>query len=169
MTFPTGKSFSKNVTAIGYTDCDKKPAFKLALHRDGDRWYLYTGLFWHSGFSIIEVTDPANPRFVRTVEGPANTWTLQVQVANGMLVTSSEPLENRWGWHASELLRWRALYLRHRSARGLSGQYPADPGYRGPAQPGRGRPLVDGRPECGCGRNSGPEGRDASRRGLCEG
>ena len=34
MAFPEGQSFSKNVTAIGYTDCDKKHAFKLALHRE---------------------------------------------------------------------------------------------------------------------------------------
>jgi hypothetical protein len=97
MAFPQGKTFAKNVTAIGYTDCDRKPAFKLALHRDGDRWFLYTGLFWHSGFSIIEVTDPENPRFVKTVEGPANTWTLQVQVADGLLVTSQEKIMEGWG------------------------------------------------------------------------
>ena len=97
MAFPEGQTFSKNVTAIGYTDCDKKPAFKLALHRDGDRWFLYVGLFWQSGFSIIEVTDPTNPRFVRYVEGPANTWTLQVQVADGLLVTSQEKIMEGWG------------------------------------------------------------------------
>ena len=97
MSFPEGQSFSKNITAIGYTDCDKKPAFKLALHKDGDRWYLYCGLFWQSGFSIIEVTDPTNPRFVRYVEGPSNTWTLQVQVADGLLVTSQEKIMEGWG------------------------------------------------------------------------
>ena len=97
MAFPEGQTFSKNVTAIGYTDCDKKPAFKLALHRDDDRWFLYAGLFWQSGFSIIEVTNPENPRFVRYVEGPANTWTLQVQVADGLLVTSQEKIMEGWG------------------------------------------------------------------------
>lgn len=97
MTFPTGESRSWNVDAIGYCDVDGRPAFKLALHKDGDRWFLYTGQFWHSGFSIIEVTDPANPRFVRFVEGPPNTWTLQVQVADGKLITSQEKISEGWG------------------------------------------------------------------------
>ena len=97
MAFPAGQAFAKNVTAIGYTDCDKKPAFKLALHKDGERWFLYAGLFWHSGFHVIEVTDPENPRFVRHVEGPANTWTLQVQVADGLLITSQEKIMPGWG------------------------------------------------------------------------
>jgi hypothetical protein len=97
MTFPSGQSFAWNVEAIGYNDVDGRPAFKLALHKAGDRWYLYTGQFWHSGFSIIEVTDPANPRFVRFIEGPPNTWTLQVQIADGKLVTSQEKIMEGWG------------------------------------------------------------------------
>src|SRR3546814_14569202 len=97
MTCPTGEALSWNVDAIGYTDMDGRPAFKLALHKAGDRWYLYTGQFWHSGFSIVEVTDPANPRFVRFIEGPPNTWTLQVQVADGKLVTSQEKIADGWG------------------------------------------------------------------------
>jgi hypothetical protein len=35
----------------------------------------------HSGWSSLEVTDPEHPELIRFVEGPANTMTLQVQVA----------------------------------------------------------------------------------------
>lgn len=97
MGFPPGDSYSWNVEPIGYTDLEGMPAFKLALHQAGDRWYLYTALFWHSGFHIVEVTDPANPRFVRHVEGPANTWTLQVQIADGKMITSQEKIAEGWG------------------------------------------------------------------------
>jgi hypothetical protein len=98
MTFPAGESYTSNIDVIGYDDVDGRPAFKLALHKSADdRWYLYTGQFWCSGFSIIEVTDPANPRFVRYIEGPPNTWTLQVQVADNLLVTSQEKIMDGWG------------------------------------------------------------------------
>ena len=62
MTFPSGDSFAWNVEAIGYCDLEGRPGFKLALHKHEDRWYLYTAKFWHPGFSIVEVTDPANPQ-----------------------------------------------------------------------------------------------------------
>ena len=97
MTYPAGDSYAWNVEAIGYNDLEGKPGFKLALHQAGDRWYLYTALFWHSGLSIVEVTDPANPRFVRYIEGPANTWTLQVQIADGKMITSQEKIAEGWG------------------------------------------------------------------------
>ena len=95
--FPPGESFAHNMRAIGYTDLDGRPAFKMALHQAGERWYLYTATFWHPGLNIVEVTDPANPRFVRFIPGPANTWTLQVQIAEGKMVTSLERIAPGWG------------------------------------------------------------------------
>jgi hypothetical protein len=95
--FPPGQIFAKNMQAIGYTDLEGRPAFKMALHKAGDRWYLYTATFWHPGLNIVEVTDPANPRFVRFIPGPSNTWTLQVQIADGIMVTSEERIMAGWG------------------------------------------------------------------------
>ena len=95
--FPPGQSFSSNLDVLGYTDLEGRPAFKLALHRAGGRWYLYTGTLWHPGFNIVEVTDPTRPRFVRFVPGPANTWTLQVQIAQGRMITSFERIAPGWG------------------------------------------------------------------------
>jgi len=97
MTFPPGKSYAWNMEAIGYTDLIGKPAFKTAIHKAGDRWYLYCATFWHPGLHIVEITDPAKPRHVRFIDGPANTWTLQVQVADGRMVTSMERIAPGWG------------------------------------------------------------------------
>jgi hypothetical protein len=52
---------------------------------------------WHSGFSVIEITDAATPRVIRFVPGPPNTWTLQVQVADGLMITSQERIPEGWG------------------------------------------------------------------------
>lgn len=97
MPFPPGKDYNKGFELVGYTDLDGRPGFKMALHKAGDRWYLYTAQFWVSGWSIVEVTDPANPRFIRYIEGPSNTWTLQVQIADGLMITSMERIMPGWG------------------------------------------------------------------------
>ncbi len=95
--FPKGEPLSWNMEAIGYTDLDRRPGFKMAIHKAGDRWYLYVAHLWHSGFSVIEITDAATPRVIRFVAGPPNTWTLQVQVADGLMITSQERVPEGWG------------------------------------------------------------------------
>jgi hypothetical protein len=96
-TFPPGESFSRHIETVAYADLEGRPAFKLALHKAGERWYLYTGTLWHPGLNIVEVTDPTKPRFVRFIPGPANTWTLQVQIAQGRMITSFERIAPGWG------------------------------------------------------------------------
>lgn len=95
--FPSGKAWSENFTPVGYLDMEGRPAFKMAIHRRGDRWYLYTAHFWHSGLTIYDITDPADARFVRFIPGPPNTWTLQVQVAGERMITSMERIPPKWG------------------------------------------------------------------------
>ena len=92
-----GVTEQRGFQLVGYCDMDGRPAFKLATQRRGDRRYLYTGHFWHAGWSVVDVTDPAEPRVVNFVEGPADTWTLQVQVAGGTMITSLEGPSEGWG------------------------------------------------------------------------
>lgn len=74
--FPTGKALSRNLDPIAYLPLQDKPAFKMALHKVAERWYCYCAHLWEAGWSVVEVTDPKMPRFVRFIEGPANIWTL---------------------------------------------------------------------------------------------
>lgn len=85
------------VELVGYHDLDGSPGFKLAMQRHGERWYLYLGHLWHRGWSVVDVTEPAAPRLRRFVEGPADTWTIQVQVADGLMVTALEKPNEGWG------------------------------------------------------------------------
>lgn len=86
-----------NIEAVGYHDLERRPAFKIALQVAQDRWFLYLSHFWHSGWTVLDVTDPAKPELVRFVPGPANTFTLQVQVADGLILVALEKIFSGWG------------------------------------------------------------------------
>ena len=94
---PPGPSWSDRVEVVGYSDLDGRPGFKLAMQEVGGRFYLYLGHLWHRGWSIVDVTDPRAPRLIRFVDGPANTWTIQVQVAGGRMITGLERIAPGWG------------------------------------------------------------------------
>jgi hypothetical protein len=76
----------------------------MAMQVVDGRWYMYLGHLWHRGWSILDVTDPGRPELKNFIEGPENTFTLQVQVADGLLITGMEALalkikgrERIWG------------------------------------------------------------------------
>jgi hypothetical protein len=100
---------ARGFEVLGYTDVDDRPPFKLALQVVGDRWYLYTAHLWHRGWSIVDVTDPARPEPVGFVPGPANTWTHQVQVADGLMVTALARIPPQWGGRPDEAFAEAAI------------------------------------------------------------
>jgi hypothetical protein len=89
--------FAQNIAAVGYHDLNNKPAFKLAMQEMNSRWYLYIAHLWHRGWSILDVTDPSTPEFCSFVAGPENTWTIQIQVADGKMITGLERIAPGWG------------------------------------------------------------------------
>jgi hypothetical protein len=93
----TDKPSAKNVRVVGYTDVDGRPPFKMAIQEVGGRWFLYAGHLWHQGWSIIDVTDPANATVAAFVPGPANTWTIQMDVNEGKMITALERKPPSWG------------------------------------------------------------------------
>jgi hypothetical protein len=82
--------WARNVDLLAYHDLDGRSGFKLALQEVDGRFFLYVAGFWHSGWSILEVTDPGHPRLLRWLDGPPGTMTIQVQVADGVMVTALE-------------------------------------------------------------------------------
>ena len=69
----------------------------MALVVQDDRWYLFVSHLWHSGWSLVDVTDPGAPQLQRFMPGPANTWTLQVTASANLLATSLERIHPGWG------------------------------------------------------------------------
>ncbi|HWP56909.1 MAG TPA: hypothetical protein VNL14_03360 [Candidatus Acidoferrales bacterium] len=89
--------FAHNIELLGYHDLAGRPAFKLAMQEVAGRWYLYTGHLWHRGWTILDVTDPTAPEHAGFIAGPENTWTIQVQVADGKMITALERIAPGWG------------------------------------------------------------------------
>jgi hypothetical protein len=98
MAQPIPRGFhADHVEVVGYHDLHGRPAFKLAMQEVNRRWYLYVAHLWHRGWSILDVTDPDAPELCNFLPGPANTWTIQIQVADGKMITGLERIAPGWG------------------------------------------------------------------------
>ncbi len=95
---PAG-SQAQNVKVVGYTGLNGRGggAEKLAIKQVNGRWYLYTGHIWDRGFTIVDVTDPAQPNVVKFIPGPENTWEFQVDLHDNLLMTGLEKIGTGWG------------------------------------------------------------------------
>lgn len=74
---------ARNFEPVGFTSV---PGFKLAINRDGDRWFLYTGSR-RDGTFVIDVTKPENPITLTNLPAPPNTLESQVTVHDDLLIT----------------------------------------------------------------------------------
>lgn len=74
---------AQRMKPIGYSDVDgRRGGSKMTIIEKDGRWYIYRGA---SGIEIFDVTDAANPKFVKFVPGPEGTSAGQVS-ANGNLL-----------------------------------------------------------------------------------
>src|SRR3990170_3278585 len=93
---PSGWS-ADQMKPIGYSDLDGRGgAFKMAIKEANGRWFLYMGHLWHRGWSIVEVTDPANPKLVKFIPGPDNTFTIQVDLHDNLMLTAVQRIIPGW-------------------------------------------------------------------------
>jgi hypothetical protein len=88
-----------HMKAIGYSDLDGRGgAFKMTVREAQGKWYLYMGHLWHHGWTIVDVTDAANPKFVKFIPWPQdNTWTIQMEMHDNLMVTALQRAQTGWG------------------------------------------------------------------------
>ena len=77
---------AKNMRLVGYNDLQARSAYQPTIHHQGDRWIAYighhggsddipapvnpqTGKAEPNGTSIVDVTDPAQPKYLRHIPG----------------------------------------------------------------------------------------------------
>ena len=87
-----------NMRPVGYSDLDgRRGGFKMAIKNVNGRWYMYMAHLWHDGFSILDVTDPRNPKVLKFVQGPENTWNIQVTLHDNLMITALQRKPPDWG------------------------------------------------------------------------
>jgi hypothetical protein len=83
-------AFAKNVEFISFTDVNGHIPFKMSVLAVNGRWYMYAGAQNDRGWSILDITNPADPSVVNWIPGPKNTRTVQVDIADGKMITGLE-------------------------------------------------------------------------------
>src|SRR5258707_6287532 len=85
------KPEASNMRLLGYNDLQGRSAYQPVIHHQGDRWIAYIG--HHGGIpgnekpvnpltgqaefnstSIVDVTDPAQPKYVAHIPGEAGNY-----------------------------------------------------------------------------------------------
>ena len=87
------KGIAKNMELVGYHDVEGKPAIQMAMQQVSGRWYLYIAHWYHKGWSIMDVTEPSDPKYIRFIPDPGGkpaTLTIKVQVADGIMITQMQ-------------------------------------------------------------------------------
>ncbi len=75
--------FAKNMKLIGYSDQGGRPDGVQLMVNKG---YAFTGHMFSKGFSVIDVRDPRNPKPVKYVPAPENTWNIHLQTHGDLLL-----------------------------------------------------------------------------------
>lgn len=97
----------QHVKVIGFSGLGGHPGgFKIAIkHTKDNKWYLFSGQSFDQGWSIVDVTDPTKPRYVKFIpfNGPKDWITAQVTLHDNLMITS---LDRRNPAPGPDVLLW---------------------------------------------------------------
>src|SRR5262245_5866163 len=75
------KAEKSNMELVGYNDLQARSAYQPTIHKQGERWIAYighhggsqlnplTGKMEENGTSIVDVTDPKQPKYLAHIPG----------------------------------------------------------------------------------------------------
>src|SRR5262245_25404746 len=105
---------AKNMRLVGYSDLQARSAYQPTIQRQGDRYIAYighhggtpdipkpmnklTGQPEFNGTSILDVTDPANPKYLKHLPGLEGTYeeggAQMVRVCDGKTLPKGDPAQ----------------------------------------------------------------------------
>ncbi len=95
--FPKGWQ-AEHVKPVGFSALGGRyGAFKIAIkHAANGKWYLFTGHSFDQGWSIVDITDPAKPRYVKFIPfktDDKHVLTAQVTLHDNLMITSLNTFE----------------------------------------------------------------------------
>src|SRR5690242_21202473 len=103
---------ASNMMLVGYDDLQARSAYQPTIHHQGDRWIAYighhggtddvpdpvnplTGKAEPNGTSIVDVTDPAHPKYLKHIPGQAGKYesggAQMVRVCDGKSLAKGDP------------------------------------------------------------------------------
>src|SRR5471030_3346578 len=103
---------ASNMRLVGWSDLQARSAYQPTIHRQGGRWIAYighhggtdeipnpvnplTGKAEPNGTSIVDVTDPAQPKYLRHIPGAPGTYEAggaqMVRVCDGKSLPKGDP------------------------------------------------------------------------------
>ena len=103
---------ASNMRLVGYNDLQARSAYQPTIHKQGDRYIAYighhggtpdipkpmnlmTGQAEFNGTSIVDVTDPAHPKYLKHIPGLEGTYeeggAQMVRVCDGKLLPKGDP------------------------------------------------------------------------------
>lgn len=75
--------YVRNMRLVGYSDQGGRPDGVQLMVNKG---YAIVGHMFSKGFSVIDVRDPRNPKPVKHVAAPPNTWNIHLQTHEDLLL-----------------------------------------------------------------------------------
>lgn len=78
--------YAKNMRLIGHSDQGGRADGIQIMVSNG---YAYVGHVFNNGFSVIDVRDPKNPRFVKHIPQPEGTWSQHLQTHGDILIVNN--------------------------------------------------------------------------------
>ena len=83
---------ASTLEVVGFSGLNGKPgAFKIVPHQKNGKWYIYAGHSFDQGWSIIDVTDPKNPKVVKFIPYKTPTpgvLTAQMTLHGDIMITA---------------------------------------------------------------------------------
>src|ERR1019366_4579869 len=83
-------AYAKNVEFVSFADFNGRISFKMSVQQANGHWYMYATAQNDRGWSVLDITDPADPTVLNWIPGPKNTRTGQVDIADGKMITGLE-------------------------------------------------------------------------------
>src|SRR6185369_17756456 len=80
-------AYAKNVEFVSFTDVNGRIPFKMSIQVVNGKWYMYAGAQNDRSWSVLDITNPADTAFLNWIPGPKNTRTVQVDIADGKMIT----------------------------------------------------------------------------------
>jgi hypothetical protein len=93
---------SKDMRLVGFNDLQARSAYQPVIHRQGDRWIAYighhggvalnplTGQEELNGTSIVDVTDPGNPKYLYHIPGAKPAGAQMVRICDGRVLPKGD-------------------------------------------------------------------------------